>query len=144
MLLFAAAFVEGTLARMAGFLADLVLLVHLGFILFVIGGGLLSLCWRRAPWFHLPALAWATLTELMGWICPLTPLENWLRAQGGLDLYERGCIEHYMLPIVYPLGLTPGVQWVLAGLLLAANAGVYAFVLHRRRTTGQQSILRWT
>ncbi|MEE9279088.1 MAG: DUF2784 domain-containing protein [Myxococcota bacterium] len=117
---------------MAGALADLVLLVHLGYILFVIGGGLLALRWPRAAWFHLPALAWATLIALMGWICPLTPLENWLRAQGGLAMYERGFIEHYVFPIVYPSGLTPGVQWGLAGLLLAANAGVYALLLHRR------------
>jgi hypothetical protein len=118
---------------MTGVLVDLVLFLHLSFILFAIGGGLLALRWPRAAWFHIPVLAWAALIEFMGWICPLTPLENWLRAQGGGVVYERGFIEHYVVPIVYPPGLTVEGQWVLASLLLAVNAGVYGWALHRRR-----------
>jgi hypothetical protein len=121
---------------MTGFLADLVLVLHLSFILFAVGGGLLALRWPRASWFHIPVLAWAALIEFMGWICPLTPLENWLRAQGGGVVYERGFIEHYVVPIVYPPGLTVEAQWLLAVLLLAVNAAVYSWALHRRRTGG--------
>ncbi len=121
---------------MASVLADLVLVLHLGFILFALGGGLLALRWPRAVWFHLPVLAWAALIEFMGWICPLTPLENWLRAQGGGAVYERSFIEHYVVPIVYPPGLTVEAQWLLAVLLLAVNAAVYSWALHRRRTGG--------
>ncbi len=118
---------------MAALLADLVVVLHLGFILLAIGGGLLALRWSRAPWFHIPMLAWAALIEFMGWVCPLTPLENWLRAQGGRAVYERGFIEHYVVPIVYPPGLTVEVQWVLAVLLLAVNTAVYSWALRRRR-----------
>ena len=125
---------------MVGVLADFVLVLHLGFIVFAIGGGFLVLRWPRAPWFHLPVLAWAATIEFMGWICPLTPLENWLRAEGGGVVYERGFIEHYMVPIVYPPGLTVEVQWVLAALLLGVNAAVYMWALHRwrRRLAGQR------
>ena len=118
---------------MAAVLADLVVVLHLGFILFAIGGGFLALPWPRAPWFHIPVLAWAALIEFMGWVCPLTPLENWLREQGGRAVYERGFIEHYVVPIVYPPELTVEIQWVLAVLLLAVNAAVYSWALHRRR-----------
>ena len=125
---------------MAGVLADLVIVLHLGFILLAIGGGLLALRWSWAPWFHIPVLAWATLIEFVGWICPLTPLENWLRAQGGRVVYERGFIEHYLAPIVYPRGLTLEVQWALGALLLVVNTVVYMLVLHRwrRRLAGQR------
>ncbi len=118
---------------MAAVLADLVVVLHLGFILFAIGGGFLALRWPRAAWFHIPVLAWAALIEFMGWVCPLTPLENWLGAQGGRAGYERGFIEHYLVPIVYPPGLTLEVQWALAVLLLALNAAVYSWALHHRR-----------
>ncbi len=121
---------------MTGVLADLGLALHLSFILFAVGGGLLALRWPRASWFHIPVLAWAALIEFMGWICPLTPLENWLRAQGGGAVYERSFIEHYVVPIVYPPGLTVEAQWLLAVLLLAVNAAVYSWALHRRRTGG--------
>jgi hypothetical protein len=82
--------------------ADLVVLAHLGFILFVILGGLLVLRWPRMAWIHLPAVIWGALIEFAGWICPLTPLENWLREASGTAGYQGGFIEHYLVPIVYP------------------------------------------
>ena len=117
---------------MVAVLADLVVVLHLGFILFAVAGGLLALRWLRAPWFHIPALAWAVLIESMGWVCPLTPLENWLRGQAGGAAYELGFIEHYVVPIIYPPGLTVETQWLLAALLLSVNFAVYCWVCQRR------------
>lgn len=114
-------------------LADAVLVLHLLFIAFAVAGGLLAFYWRFAPWLHLPVLTWAALVEFNGWICPLTPLENRLRLAGGAAGYEGGFIEHYLVPLIYPAALTPQLQWLLGGALLAFNAIVYA-LLWRRRT----------
>lgn len=118
---------------MASWLADLVLLVHLLFIVFAVGGGLLALCWRWVPLLHLPALAWAATVEFTGWICPLTPLENALRHAGGAAGYTESFIERYLLPLIYPGELTRELQLALGGLLLVINGVVYAMVWHRRR-----------
>ena len=115
-------------------LADAVVLFHLLFVAFAVAGGLLVF-WRRwALWLHLPALAWAAFVEFTGRICPLTPLENRLRALGGEAGYEGGFIEHYLLPVLYPADLTRELQWTLGAGLLAFNLVVYvlAFVLYRR------------
>lgn len=112
--------------------ADAVLLLHLGFIAFVLLGGLLALRWRRAPWLHLPAAGWGVWIELSGAICPLTPLENRLRAAAGQAGYEGGFVEHYLLALIYPAGLTREVQWVLAALVLGVNLAIYAWVWRRR------------
>lgn len=117
-------------------LADAVLVFHFAFILFVGGGGLLALWWRRAPWFHLPIAAWGVYIELSGDVCPLTPLENDLRRMAGGEGYTGSFIEHYLLPIIYPSGLTRDVQLVLAALVVALNAGVYGFVWLKRRRSG--------
>ena len=114
-------------------LADAVLVFHLLFIAFAVGGGLLAFCWRRAPWLHLPVLAWAVLVEFTGWICPLTPLENRLRAAGGAEGYASGFIEHYLWPLIYPAALTRELQWVLGGGLLAFNLLVYVLLWRRHR-----------
>lgn len=114
-------------------LADLVVVVHLGFVVFVVGGGLLVLWKRWVVWLHLPAALWGALIEVAGWICPLTPLENHLRRLGGQAGYGGGFIEHYLLPLLYPPGLTREVQLVLGGLVVAVNIGVYAVVIHRYR-----------
>lgn len=113
--------------------ADLTLLVHLAFVLFVVFGGLLALRWRHAPLLHLPALAWGVFVEASGRVCPLTPLENHFRMLAGESGYAGGFIEHYLLALLYPDGLTRPVQWALAGAVLAINAAVYAWVLQRRR-----------
>jgi hypothetical protein len=114
-------------------LADLVVVAHLTFILFVVAGGLLALRWKRAAWIHLPAAAWGVLIEAAGWICPLTPLENRLRLKAGELGYETSFVEHHIVPLVYPEELTRNVQFVLAGLVFVVNALVYAVVLRERR-----------
>jgi hypothetical protein len=114
-------------------LADVTLLVHLAFVLFVVLGGLLVLRRPALAWLHLPAVAWGAWVELAGWLCPLTPLENWLRVQGGGTAYSASFVEHYLLPVLYPSGLTRTVQLVLGAAVLAINAAAYAVVLRRRR-----------
>lgn len=114
-------------------LADLVLLLHLGFILFAVAGGLLALRWRWAPLLHVPAVAWGAYIEMSGGVCPLTPLENALRQAAGSSGYPGGFIEHYLLPLLYPGSLTRSVQLVLVGLLVVTNGLVYAIVVRRHR-----------
>lgn len=114
-------------------LADAVVLLHFGFLLFVVLGGLLVLRWRWIAWLHLPAAAWGAWVELYLHYCPLTPLENRLRAEAGLSTYGGGFIDHYIMPVIYPPGLTPGMQFILGGLLVAAYAVIYA-VAWRRHT----------
>lgn len=105
--------------------ADLVVLVHLAFIVFVVLGGALALRWRWIPWLHVPAVLWSALLECCGWMCPLTPLENWLRRAGGTSEYSGGFVEQYVLPIVYPAALTREVQVALGLLVCLVNAGIY-------------------
>lgn len=114
-------------------LADAVVLVHFAFVLFVVLGGLLVLRWPRTAWVHLPAAVWGVLIEAFGWICPLTPLEIDLRRKAGQAAYDGGFVEHYVLPVLYPAGLTREVQWILAGLVLGVNAVVYGVWIVRRR-----------
>ena len=96
--------------------ADLIVAIHFGFILFVIFGGLLVLKWPKLIWLHLPAAIWGALIEFAGWICPLTFLENRLRSAHGGG-YASGFVEHYILPIIYPAGLTREIQIGLAIIL---------------------------
>jgi Protein of Unknown function (DUF2784) len=114
-------------------LADLVVLVHFAFVLFVVLGGLLALRWPRAAWFHLPAALWGAGIEFAAGICPLTPLENDLRRLGGEAGYSGGFVEHYVLPALYPAGLTHGVQLVLGTFVVVLNVVVYTVVWRRRR-----------
>lgn len=114
-----------------GFLADLVVLVHFAFVLFVVLGGLLVLKWKRLAWVHVPAFLWGALIEFAGWICPLTPLENWLRVKGGITGYRSGFIEHYILPVLYPTLLTRRLQIALGLLVLGVNLWIYGWLLRR-------------
>ncbi len=118
-------------------LAKAVLVLHAAFVVFVLFGGLLALRWRRLPWLHLPSVLWVILIELNGWICPLTPLENRLREAAGMQGYSGGFIEHYLLPLLYPPGLTPGLQVLFAAIAAGVNIAVYGRLWRmRRRTTG--------
>ena len=114
-------------------LADAVLIAHGLFILFALLGAALTLRWRWAPALHLPALAWAAWIELTHGICPLTTLENSLRRQAGEAGYATSFVEHYLVPVIYPPGLTAGDQLWLAVGLLAVNAILYGIVIARRR-----------
>ena len=114
-------------------LADLVVAVHLAFILFVTFGAVLVLRWQKLVWLHLPALIWGALTEFMGWVCPLTPFENHLRRLGAGESYQGDFIAHYVLPVIYPVGLTQQTQWLLGAGLLLINALIYGYVWRKRR-----------
>jgi hypothetical protein len=114
-------------------LADLIVLIHFSFVLFVIFGGLLALRWPKAAYVHLPIAVYGALIELVGWICPLTPLEKRLRESAGLEGYQGGFVEHYILPVLYPSGLTRNVQLVLGGVVVVLNLAVYALVLRSSR-----------
>ncbi|EHK65407.1 DUF2784 domain-containing protein [Achromobacter arsenitoxydans] len=113
-------------------LADLVLVVHGLFVAFVMFGGLLALWRPRLAYLHLPALAWGAMVIGMGWICPLTPLEVSLRERAGQEGYGGGFIEHYVLGLIYPEGITRTTQVVLAALLIAGNIVVYTLWARRR------------
>jgi len=113
--------------------ADLVVLLHCLFVLFVVLGGILVLRYPRVAWFHVPAVLWGIGIEWLGGICPLTPLENHLRALGGQAGYQGGFIEHYLLPLLYPSGLTRTMQLVLGLLVLLINAVIYIRMATRRK-----------
>ena len=106
-------------------LADLVLIVHLVFVVFVLCSGLFVLRWQWIAWLHLPAAAWGAVVEFAGWICPLTPLENWLRVLGGKVSDEHDFTARYLLPILYPEDLTRGLQLLLGTVVVVLNAAVY-------------------
>ena len=114
-------------------LADGVVIVHFLFIVFVVGGGLLVLRWPRLAMLHIPAACWGTLIELSGWICPLTPLENGFRQAAGEAGYQQSFIEHYLLPVIYPAGLTRGIQLAMAAAVILINLLIYGWLVHRRR-----------
>jgi hypothetical protein len=114
-------------------LADAVLVLHLAFIAFVVAGGALVLARPRVAWLHLPAVAWAAYAEFTATICPLTPLENALRERADQSAYAGGFIEHYLVPLIYPPGLTARTQFVLGAIVVAINAAVYALAWRRRK-----------
>ena len=114
-------------------LADVVLVAHLAFVVFVVLGGLLVVRWPWMAFLHIPAALWGVLIEYSGWICPLTPLENSLRRSGGEAGYSGGFIEHYIQPLLYPAGLTRGAQIVLGSLAVVVNLAAYAFVIATKR-----------
>ncbi len=114
-------------------LADLVMLFHFGFIIFAVLGALLVARWPRLTWLHLPTVAWAIWIEFTGGICPLTPLENWLRLQGGEAGYAGGFIQHYIGSVIYPGEITMTLRILLGLGLLAINLGLYIWIFRRRR-----------
>ena len=115
------------------FLADLLVVFHLVFILYVIAGALLIFKWPKTLWLHLPSCFWGMTVEFTGWICPLTPWEFQLRRLAGEEGYTGSFIEHYLIPIIYPSGLTREVQMVLGGTVLIVNLSLYTLILIKRR-----------
>ncbi len=112
-------------------LADLTVLLHGAFIVFVGFGGWLAWRWRWVAWVHVPCAAWGAMIELAGWVCPLTPLENAFRARSGEAGYRGGFIEHYVVPAIYPAGLTRAQQMVLGAAVVAINAVAYGLLIRR-------------
>jgi len=112
-------------------LAGFVILVHLAFVAFAASGALLALRWRWIPWVHVPAAAWAALIEFSGGTCPLTPLENDLRARAGLDAYSGDFIARFLFPVLYPTGLTREAQFVIGAVVLVVNVALYGWLWQR-------------
>jgi hypothetical protein len=108
--------------------ATTIALLHLLFILFVLFGGLLVLRWPRLMWVHLPAAAWGVLIEFFGWWCPLTKWENYFLQAAGRAGYSGGFVSHYIMPVIYPAGLTRGMEVVLGAIVLVINLAVYVKV----------------
>jgi prolipoprotein diacylglyceryltransferase len=106
-------------------LTETVVLAHFAFVLFVVVGGLLVLKWPRVAWAHVPAAVWGILVEWSGWVCPLTPLEEWLRVKAGGVSYEGGFIAHYLMPVLYPVGLTRERQLTLSVVVVVVNGLIY-------------------
>ncbi|NTW78155.1 MAG: DUF2784 domain-containing protein [Syntrophaceae bacterium] len=113
------------------FFADVLVVLHFLFILFVVAGGILVLHRPRLAILHLPAVIWGAAVELCGWICPLTPLENYFRRLAGGAGYSGGFIEHYLIPLIYPENLTIGMQYVLGALVVVVNL-IFYFIIWRK------------
>jgi hypothetical protein len=114
-------------------LADAIVVLHVCFVLFVMLGGLAVVRWPWVVWLHVPAVCWGVAVEYGRWTCPLTPLENTLRERAGEAGYTGGFVVHYLLPVLYPAGLTPAVQLALGTAALLANGVIYGVVVRRRR-----------
>jgi hypothetical protein len=112
-------------------LADGVVLLHAAFVAFVMLGGFLAWRWRVVLWAHVPAALWGAAIEYAGWMCPLTPLENALRARAGLEGYRGGFVEHYVIPLLYPAGLTRPAQAVLGTVVVVVNLVAYTILIRR-------------
>lgn len=119
------------------FAAEAVLLLHLGFIVFAIFGAAMAARWRWLIIVHVPAAVWALFVELTGRVCPLTYAENYLRSNAGQSGYAESFIEHYLLPIVYPAGLTRNVQFVLAAVVVIVNLAIYGWLIRVRRQSNR-------
>ncbi len=111
--------------------ADGILILHLGFVLFVVLGAALAFRWPKVIWIHLPAAAWGAFMEVAGRVCPLTPLEIWLRHRGGEAGYLGGFVEHYLVPLLYPPHLTSDLQLMLGAVVVVVNAGLYGWLWWR-------------
>lgn len=116
-----------------GLLAGSFLALHFAFILFALFGGLVAIRYPGASWLHLPALFWGLAVEWADWTCPLTPLENALRQRAGQPGYAGGFIEHWIMELLYPQGLTPEMRYALGLVLAALNVAVYTHVISSRR-----------
>ncbi|MCC5789224.1 MAG: DUF2784 domain-containing protein [Opitutales bacterium] len=114
-------------------LAQLVVGIHFLFILYALLGALVVWRWPKTVWLHVPVFLWAGLIIMGGWICPLTPLEITLREKAGQEGYDTGFIEHYLFRVIYPEGLTRGMQVVLGLAVFALNAAIYGTLLDRWR-----------
>ena len=113
-------------------LAHVVVGLHFMFVVFVVAGGLLVLRWSKLAYLHIPVAVYGAAIEFVGWICPLTPLENSLRRQAGDAGYSTGFVEHYLLPVLYPSALTRNIQLLLGVLVIGVNLAIYTHLIRRR------------
>lgn len=112
--------------------ANLLVVVHLGFICFVLIGGFLVFRWRRLVFLHIPAVVWGALIEYQGWLCPLTPWEQQLRQAGGMAGHSGGFIEHYLLPVLYPAYVSRDAQFILGTFVIVLNLAIYGWMIMQR------------
>lgn len=117
-------------------LAGLIVVFHLAFVVFAAAGALLVLRRPAVAWVHVPVAVWAAFIEFSGGICPLTPVENTLRARAGLDYYTGDFVARYLFPVLYPDGLTRQAQFLIGGAVVAVNLAAYTFVYFNRRSRG--------
>ncbi len=119
---------DQSMAGVLALLAGLIVLIHLAFVVFAASGALLAFRWSWIPWVHVPAAAWAAYIEFSGGICPLTPLENDLRASAGLDYYTGDFVAQYLFPVLYPTGLTREAQFGVGAAVLGVNLALYGWL----------------
>ncbi|TAJ09414.1 DUF2784 domain-containing protein [Marinilabiliaceae bacterium JC017] len=112
-------------------LADLTIIIHGLFILFILFGALLAFRWKRIIWFHLPLAIWGAMVEYFHWICPLTPLENHFRRLSGEAGYEGDFIEQYLIPVIYPENLTPQFQIIFGSIVVVINLIIYSSLVYK-------------
>jgi hypothetical protein len=117
-------------------LADLVVVIHLAFILFVAGGSLAACRWPRLVWLHVPAVAWGVGIIVIGYECPLTPLEKWLRRRAGGDGYRGGFVDRYVEDVIYPEELTLPLR-ALAAVMIVTG---YVWRFRRRRLARRERV----
>ena len=113
---------------LASLLADLTLIIHFLFILFVVFGALLVIKWNRVMWLHIPCVIWGAMIEFYQWICPLTHVELHFRQLAYQTGYTGGFMEHYLIPLIYPPGLTPAIQIGLGIMVLLINLALYGLI----------------
>ena len=118
---------------LSSLVADAVLLLHMAFVIFVICGGLLVANRPWIAWLHIPMVLWSSIVNLLGWICPLTPLENLYRSAAGEEGYEGGFIEHYLAPIIYPEGLSYEMGVAIGAFVFIWNITIYSVIYFRRK-----------
>ncbi len=118
-------------------LADLVVLIHFSFIIFVVTGGFFVIKWQKVLFFHIPAVVWGVLIEFTGWICPLTPLENELRLAGGEAGFTGGFIDKYIVALIYPEELTRSVQILLGFVVIVINVSIYGYLIYKLKKTSR-------
>jgi len=120
------------------FISDIVVLLHFGFVLYVIFGGFLLFKWPKSIWVHIPAVIWGSVVEIFNITCPLTILENLFRYKAGTGTYEADFIGEYILPILYPDGLTREIQLILGIAVIIGNSLIYYFVFRKRKASNQE------
>jgi len=121
------------------FAADLTLIVHFAFIIFVVFGALLFFVSTKIIYVHVPALIWGIYIEITHSICPLTYLENWFLQKANLTTYSEGFIQNYLVPVVYPMNLTDDLQTYLAIVLIVVNMLMYGLIISKSKKNNQPS-----